>query len=353
MENYFSGSNVEVLEFEGDVFDPESGQLLSGHRVIVVDRCKIAHKEPYSSWLGKSNKKHAGWRPRPDNLMAMGPLDNLVGMQYRIDHLENLKADVFDMIAHPVVYSRGSVEDWEWGPGARIFGGTDSEVKMLVPDTAALAANTEIANLLTLMEEMAGAPKQAMGIRTPGEKTAYEVRVLENAAGRIFQNKIHHFESTFIEPLLNDMLEAGRRHMDVPEGIGFEDPTLGVLEFQQVTAQDIKASGKLVPMGSRHFAEVAMQVQNINAYMNSPAAADPAVSAHVSGLSIAKHLGELLRFPPGTVRQGVRVIEQAELAQLAQAAQGQLQDNQLAGAALAQMEQAAPAPEEGDEEVAR
>jgi hypothetical protein len=27
----------------------------------------------------------------------MGPLDNLVGLQYRIDHLENAKADALDL----------------------------------------------------------------------------------------------------------------------------------------------------------------------------------------------------------------------------------------------------------------
>jgi hypothetical protein len=41
----------------------------------------------------------------------MGPLDNLVGMQYRIDHLENLKADVFDLIAFPPLKIKGYVED--------------------------------------------------------------------------------------------------------------------------------------------------------------------------------------------------------------------------------------------------
>lgn len=49
------------------------------------------------NWLGKTSIVHAGWRYRPDNLWAMGPLDNIVGMQYRIDHLENLKADAMDL----------------------------------------------------------------------------------------------------------------------------------------------------------------------------------------------------------------------------------------------------------------
>jgi hypothetical protein len=35
---------------------------------------------------------------------------------------------------------------------------------------------------MNLMEEMAGAPKEAMGFRSPGEKTKYEVQRLESAA---------------------------------------------------------------------------------------------------------------------------------------------------------------------------
>lgn len=345
--DYFKGSLVEVLEFEGDIYDPDTGVLYAGHKIIVVDRRKIAHKAPYESWLGRSNKKHTGWRPRPETLMAMGPLDNLVGMQYRIDHLENLKADVFDQIAHPVVYQRGQFEEWQWGPGEKIFGDTDSELEVLSPQPAALSANFEIQNLMNLMEEMAGAPKQAMGIRTPGEKTAYEVQALENAAGRIFQNKINHFESTFVEPLLNDMLEAARRNLDLSEQVAVLDTDTGVVEFQTVSAEDIKANGKLVPMGSRHFAETASQVQNINGFLSSPAYADPAVSAHISGLELAKQLGELLKFAPGTVRQGVRVEETAALQELTQAAQSTVQDNALAGSQIAQVESEEVAPEEG------
>jgi hypothetical protein len=327
---------VEVLEFEGDAFDPETGKLYAGHKIIVVDRTTVVHNEPFDSWLGHSNKKHTGWRPRPESLLAMGPLDNLVGMQYRVDHLENLKADVFDQIAHPVVYQKGHVEEWDWGPGSRIYGDTESDVTVLRPDSVALNANMEIGQLLSLMEEMAGAPKQAMGIRTPGEKTAYEVQVLENAAGRIFQNKVTHFESTFLEPLLNDMLEAARRNIDGSEEIAVPDIDLGVVEFQKVTAEDLKANGKLVPMGARHYAEIATKIQNLNAFMGSAAYQDPSVKANFSAVKIAEQIGELLKLEPGTVRQGVRIMEDAKLQQLAQSAQAVVGDNAIAGQVAAQ-----------------
>ena len=51
-----------------------------------------------------------------------------------------------------------------------------------MPDVNALQANMELANLQEQMEIMAGAPREAMGFRTPGGKTKYEVQSLENAA---------------------------------------------------------------------------------------------------------------------------------------------------------------------------
>jgi hypothetical protein len=201
LSNYYSSDMVELLEFEGDTYNSKTGEIQTNRRIIVMDRRVVVSDEPMSSWLGRSNKEHVGWRLRPDNLMAMGPLDNLVGMQYRLDHLENLKADVFDQIAHPVVYQRGLVEDWEWGPGERIFGDVDSHVEILRPDATALQADFQKNQLMADMEQLVGAPREAMGIRTPGEKTAFEVQELQNAAGRLFQQKITYFEEHFVESI--------------------------------------------------------------------------------------------------------------------------------------------------------
>lgn len=337
--SYFNSGMVEVLEFEGDIYIQETGELMENRHVIVVDRSFVVYDQPYESWLGTSNKEHVGWRLRPDNLMAMGPLDNLVGMQYRVDHLENLKADVFDQIATPVVYQKGYVEEWEWGPNERIFGDVESDVKVLVPDATALNADMQIANILNLMEEMAGAPRQAMGIRTPGEKTAYEVQSLDNAAGRIFQNKVTYFEEVFVEPLLNQMLAVAVKYLNTPDLIRVLDDDLGVIEFMQVTQEDIKASGKLVPVGARHFAKQAQIVQNLTNLANSAIYQDPGVQVHISGLRMAELISELLnveRF--NLVQPNIRIIEQAETTRTQQAAANQIAEEAAMGAAYAQRE---------------
>lgn len=320
--NYFSSGMVELLEFEGDLYIQETGEILTNHRVIVADRRLVVHKAPIESWFGKSNKIHVGWRLRPDNLMAMGPLDNLVGLQYRLDHLENLKADVFDQIAHPMVYQRGVVEDWEWEPGGRIFGDTESDVSVLRPDATALTADFQIDTIMRNMENLAGAPQQAMGIRTPGEKTAFEIQALENAAGRIFQQKIQYFEEMFIEPMLNQMLEAARRNLTGPEMVPTVDEDFGITEFLSITPQTLNQKGKLYPIGARHFSKQAQVIQNLMGFVNSAAYQDPSVNTHISGKRIAALIEENLGlYEFELVKDNIRVAEMQETQALAAQAQ--------------------------------
>lgn len=328
ISSYLQSGMVEVLEFEGDIYDEDTKDYLHGQRIIVVDRAFVAYKGPYSSWLGKSSKFHAGWRLRPDNLMAMGPLDNLVGLQYRIDHLENLKADVFDQIATPVIFERGMVNDWRWGPGEKIQGDENSDVRVLSPDGTALNADMQIANIMAIMEEMAGAPKQAMGIRTPGEKTAFEIQALENAAGRIFQSKITQFEKQFLEPVLNAMLEMARRLMDGAEPVRIVDTDQGIVKFRDVTKDDIQAKGKLIPKGARHFAERARAVQTLQSFTASPVYQDAEVRAHISSKVLARKFVETLDLDreSNLVVDYIRIAEQAEGQQIMQAAQKQVME---------------------------
>ncbi len=320
--NYFQSEYVEILDFYGDVFDPETGKFYKNYLVSVVDRCYVIRKAPNPSWLGNTGIHHAGWRVRPDNLYAMGPLDNLVGMQYRIDHLENAKADGFDLIVHPVIKVVGFVEDFDYEPGARIFCEEEGDVQFMHPDVTMLNADTQIQMYEQKMEEMAGAPKQAMGFRTPGEKTAYEVQILENGANRVFINKTAYLEEIFIEPLINDMLESARRNMGLSDLIRVTDDQYGAVTFMKITKDDLKARGKIRPIGARHFARNANILQNLTQFFTSPLGQDPSVQAHISGKALAhvfEDLADLKRY--NLVQDNVRVLESAETQQLAQAAQ--------------------------------
>ena len=315
---YFHSDMVELLEFEGDFYDVVNNELHENRVITIVDRHYVIRNEPMPSWLGKTTKRHVGWRLRPDNLMAMGPLDNLVGMQYRIDHLENLKADVFDLIAHPPIKIQGNVSEFVWAPMEKIYVDEDGDVQMMAPDTNALNADMQIQILEQKMEEYAGAPREAMGIRTPGEKTAYEIQALENAAGRIFQNKIQHFEEQFLEPLLNVMLDVARRNIQ-SDVIRIFDDDFGAAEFLKVGPEDIQAKGKLRPIGARHFSRRAQIVQELTQFMNT-IGQDPGVRVHVSGKKLAEMFEEFIGVE-GLVRDNVAVIEEMQTQSLMSAAQ--------------------------------
>ena len=319
IQQYYESDYVEVLTFYGDIFDYNENKLHSDRIITVVDRAYVLENEENPSWLGHAPIFMSGWRPRPDNLYAMGPLDNLVGMQYRIDHLENLKADVFDQIAYPVMKIRGDVEDFDFQPGARIYLGEEGDVAYLQPDGTALQADLQIQLLENKMEEMAGAPRQAMGIRTPGEKTAFEVQSLQNSASRIFEHKTAHFERTFLEPIMNAMLEVARRNMNMSDTIRVLDDATGAILFRSITKDDITAKGKIVPVGARHFAERARRVQNLT-QLYQLKLADPTIAPHLSGKEMAKIMAEELG-EPRLYGENISVIEQLETQQTVQEAE--------------------------------
>lgn len=316
-DEYLEGDMVELLEFWGDIYDVDSKQLLRNQLITVIDRKWILRKQPNPLWTGNKPMFHCGWRLRPDNLWAQGPLDQLVGMQYRIDHLENLKADVFDLIAYPVMKVKGTtVEEFEYEPGATVFVGDEGDLEFLRPDATALNADMQINELMNRMEELAGAPKQAMGIRTPGEKTKYEVQSLENAAGRIFQSKVSWFERNILEPLLNGMLAESIRNFEGVERIRTVDEDFGTEAFVEVTKDDLMAAGKLYPIGARHFAEQARFIQELAQTIQAVQAL-PTVAAHISGKAIAKAIEENMGWSNyKIVQDNAMIFEQAETQRL-------------------------------------
>ena len=117
--HYLESDYVEVLTFYGDLYDKHAKKFYKNHIIQVVDRHKVIRNAPNPSDLGHPSIVHSGWRPRQDNLWAMGPLDNLVGLQYRLDHIENGKADFFDLTNYPPLKIKGYVEDFEWAAFSR------------------------------------------------------------------------------------------------------------------------------------------------------------------------------------------------------------------------------------------
>ena len=165
------------------------------------------------------------------------------------------------------------------------------------------------------MELFAGAPREAMGIRTPGEKTLGEVTQLASAAGRIFQEKITNFEIELLEPNLNDMLEMAARNMNTNDVIRVMDTDLGVEQFLSITRDDIVANGKLRPVGARHFGKQAQDMQNLMQIMNSPIG--QMIAPHTSGVEMTKFVNDITGLTGYDIfRPNIAVMEQQETQRL-------------------------------------
>jgi len=295
VSQYFKSGYVEILEFYGDLYDTDTDELHKNAIITVVDRKYVLRNVKNTTWNGSPHIYQVGWRRRPNNLLGMSPLANLVGMQFRINHLENTRADAFDRIAHPDRVEIGMVETDVAEDGTRTWYAPDGgDVKYIAPPAAVLNADIQIAELERAMEEYVGAPSEAMGIRSPGEKTKFEVQHLDTRSNRIFQNKLITFER-FLKDIVNAELEVARRNLDATDIIRIQDDDFGVDDFLTISRQDLSTKGKLIPTGSRHFAQQARLAQDLQQFMNI-VGADEEVRQHFPSTIIAKTLEELLGF---------------------------------------------------------
>jgi hypothetical protein len=324
---YLLQDYVEVLTFYGDWYDDNNDTFQKNRVITVVDRHKLIGNKPNPSFFGYPPIFHVPWRKKQDNLWGMGPLDNLIGMQYRLDHIENQKADTGDMCNFPVQVIKGFVEDYVWQPGEKIFVGDEGDVEIRQPEINYQNMDQDIVRYMQTMEELAGAPKEAMGFRSPGEKTAYEVQRMENAASRIYQNKINQFEESLVEPSLNGMLELGRRNMVGATTIRVFDDEFKVATFQTLTPEDITGIGRIKPVAARHFAEKAELIQNITNLTSS--GLWQTVMPHFSGVKLAKIVEEVFDLKDyEVVMPFVALAEQAE-AQMQQQALSEQMHKQI------------------------
>ncbi len=328
--NYYKSGKVEILEFFGDIWDTDTNQLYKNHVITVIDRKWVVRRQPLNTWSGRPHIYHCAWRKVPDTLWGMGPLDNLVGMQYMINHLENSRADAFDLMLSPDMVFKGSVEDIErYNGSSHYYVPENGDVRVLSPDTTVLNADFQIQNKQSQMEMAAGAPREAAGFRTPGEKTAFEFGQLMNGASRLFQHKINYFSREFLEKILEAEVEVARRNLNTIDIIETVDDVLGVSEFMTITRDDLKSNGRVRAVGARHYARNNQLVSNLNQF-SSQLSQDPMMQQHFPSERLAKVWEDLLGFSNLDIMVPYgRVAEQLELQRLSQAATSAAQEESM------------------------
>ena len=319
--DYYASDMMEVLTFFGDIFDMNTNQLKKARKITVVDRTVLLADEDMPSIFEYYPIFQTRWRDRVDNLWGMSPLVNLLGMQYRVDYLENKRADVYDFLSDPMFKTKGDVVMPEvTGPGAEFNCPIDGDINMMVPDTNILMADTLVDRYNSMMDLMAGTPLEAIGFRTPGEKTMFEVSQLQNASSRIFTRQVRKFEEELIEPALNYALQLYADKNKNKEIVIEDLADDGTPQITKIMAEDLVRPGALRAVGSINYADKAVMLQTLQQLGNSNIFMDEAVRANFSpqkiGYMIAYATG--LDKIPGLFKKDSRLYEVTEQTKLSE-----------------------------------
>lgn len=324
--DYYTSGHVIIYEFYGDIYDKASGEFLKNHVVTVADGRYVIRKEALNTYSGKPNIFHSVWKELPDSLWGFGPLENLVGMQYRINHLENAKDDAFDQMLEPDMVFQGDPEVQRVGAAIHYFVSETGNVRSLAPDTTVLNADFQIQQMENDMELYAGAPREAVGIRTPGEKTAFEVDALLTRANRVFEYQTNIF-SDFLEQLINAELEEAKKNLTGSDIVSILDKEYGIEQFIKITREDLRSNGKVVPIGARDSSRKARLTQQLSQFYQT-GLTDPEVIQHFPAKKIAEMWSELLDFETLYEPYG-RIPERLEAERLTLSAQEMLQEEAM------------------------
>ena len=329
---YLSSDTVELLTVYGTVYDITSDTLYKDKIITIADRAVVLSNEDMPQLSSNNMIFKAGWRDRKNCLWAQSPLENLLGMQYRIDLLENKRADVYDYISNPILKTKGDVSLPEHlGPGSEINCDTNGDASFMSPDATILTADTYINLYEQKMDLYAGAPREAIGFRTPGEKTAFEVQQIMNAAARLFVRKIRKFEVELFEPLLNSMLQL---YLSKKQGstvsIKSWNADYDVETIDTISVDDLRGVGSLKAVGSTYYSDKSQVAQSLMSLGGNPLFMDAAVLANISPAVMGRiflHVTDLDKYPD-LYKTNARIFEMAEQQKVTQRMLQQVDEEQ-------------------------
>lgn len=317
MLNYINEGVVEVLRFYGDFYDEENDELWDNYEITLIDRKIIGRKESLNNWQGSQALHITVYEFQKDSLAPIGPLHRLVGMQYKLDKRENFREDMHDKFLSPTLKKIGDVREkgTRGGPDHEFEVEEGGDAQWMTPPSEVLNQDNAVLLIMQLMEDLSGAPKEAIGQRTAGEKTKFEVQLLDRGQNKTFRNKVKKFERELLSPTLNDYLTQGRQHLDAADLVKTFNTALGSSKFVQITADDLNLNGEMVAQGATIFAEKANTLQLLERIAQGPLG--QVLAPHMSRTQLMRAvemLGDIEQYDLFTF--GIGVQEQQKLAQL-------------------------------------
>ncbi|RME16985.1 MAG: hypothetical protein D6797_03445, partial [Bdellovibrio sp.] len=355
LEDYLKSDTVELLWFYGDIYNKETGEVLQDRMIVIADNVVLLNTE-IDTWDGKPYIYHSVWQAREDNLWGMGPLDNIIGLNFQINHRENAKSDALDKMLLPDKMFAGDVEPiYDDETGQTIYltseGGAVQELR---PDTSFLSFDLHIDRLERTIRRAARLPGDLVGFRSAGEKTLGEVTTLIEGAMRGFVHKAEDFEISLLQPVLEAEVMLAAENLF--EAIEVPGPTEGgISPFIEIDPEDLKVEGTFIAKGARRFARKLQLLTTLTQL--SGTGLIQIAAPHISSKGIAELVAELSETRDlGIWGEFVALEEQAEQQAIAQQLQrsvaGKVAEPTLEEEMIDQALNEEGLPEEGGDGVA-
>tara|TARA_R110002096_G_scaffold163951_3_gene331552 strand:+ start:3129 stop:4889 length:1761 start_codon:yes stop_codon:yes gene_type:complete len=315
-QEYLIGGFVELLWFYGDVYDGDNNELHESKMIVVADNYVTLLEQDIQTADGRPHIYKGGWQNLPDNLWSQGPLENIIGLNYQINHRENAKSEALDRLIYPDKVYMGDVEE--------MYDDETDTVTYLAPEGGGvneLAINTQFFSFDLQIDRLQHAargaarlPSDLTGFRSQGEKTLGEVTALTEGGMRGFVDKAAGFERDVLEPLLKAEIELAHAHF----GTAFSVPNkseLGFIEMLNVTQDDLAINGLLIPRGAKRFARKNQLLGSLTQLSGTPLF--QIAAPHISAKGVSTMLGELLEVQDdGVFEENAQVIEATEQQQM-------------------------------------
>ena len=316
-QQYITSGFVELLWYYGDVYDALTQELYESKMFVVADQEHVLLDGDITTVDGKAHIYQSVWQKLPDNLWGMSPLENIIGLNYQINHRENAKSEALDRLIYPDKVYVGDVEE--------MFDDETGQVTYLAPEGGGvneLAINTQffsfdlhIDRLTHSARGAARLPSDLTGFRSQGEKTLGEVTALTEGGMRGFVDKAADFERTTLEKILSAEIELAHTHF----GAAFSVPNKsesGFIEMLNVTKEDLAIKGVLIPKGSKRFARKNQLLSSLTQLSATPLA--QLAMTHISGKGAASLMAELLEVQDmGLFEEFAQITEGGEAQQIA------------------------------------
>lgn len=319
-DSYQASGYLEVLWFYGNMYDPATKRILKNRKMASIDGKWLIFNEEIDTPTGKPMIFKASFMDRPDNLWGMGPLDNIVGLNYQINHRENAKNDALDKLINPDLVKLGDVEE--------IYDDETGRIEYIAPEGGGvqeLGINTqffqfslEVDRLEDTSRKAARLPSDIVGFRTPGEKTFGEVSALTEGAMRGFIHKVQSYER-FLEKILQAELVLSAKNLSTVLQVPGQVEN-GVIPFLEITKKDLEVTGALIAKGSQRFARKNQVLSTLTQLSATPLL--QVAAPHISGKALAFLVEELAELDgTGIFEEFVAISEQTEAQIVAQQAQ--------------------------------